>query len=273
VPKRAFEDFNTEFEALKSGYMSFVQDLVINYDTYKREMRTDFIAAAKEAYERPTKLHDVEDQVLCLPRTTKGPDGEDVTVSVEITLDQYINEFLDRIEKCYPNQSTIASKFSMDFVAFQMELPDLTEATIDDVAEENQKIMLLQDAFQKKMRKEMEQYAEKIVKENRDRANKVIQALTTNIQKKTRFTETTFNMILNMIETFISLNIVDDFLLEEALKNFKDKYLVKMNAKQIRQSAPTQLAMLEDLTQINAIIQNASEIQALAEAYKAKINM
>jgi len=273
LPKKIFDDFNTEFEALKSGYVSTVNDLVNNYDTYKREMRTDFIAAAKEAYERLTKLNDIEDQLLCISRTVKGPDGKDTTEMVEVTQDQYINEFLDRIEKCYPKPETIAQKFDMQFVAFQMELPDLTEATIDDVADENTKIRLLQDAFQKKMRIEMENYAEKIVKENRDRANVVIQTLTVNIQAKKRFTETTFNMILNMINTFTSLDIVDDARLGGALTSFKNKYLVNLDAKKIRESTPTQLQMLEDLKQINTIIQDAAEIQALADGYKAKINM
>jgi archaellum component FlaC len=236
-------------------------------------MRTEFISAAKEAYERLTKLNNIEDQILCIPRIEKDANGKDVTVMKEVTQDQYINEFLERIERCYPKVESLSRRFSMDFVAFQMELPDLTEATIDDVAEEHEKINLLQEAFQKKMRKEMESYAENIVRENRDRANDIIQTMTANIKNKKRFTETTYNMVLNMINTFISLNITDDIKLEQALMNFKIKYLDGFSSKQIRESTTMQIDMLKDLTQINTIIQDASEIQALAESYRTKIKM
>jgi hypothetical protein len=273
LPKKIFDEFNNEFETLKNNYYALVNDLTSNYDAYKREMRTEFISAAKEAYERLTKLNGLEDQVLCIPRTVKGPDGKDTTVSVEITTDQYINEFLDRIEKDYPKVEHLAKRFSMDFVAFQMELPDLTEATIDDVAEENTKINLLQDAFQKKMRKEMEAYAENLVKENRDRANTVIQTLTNNLKKKSRFTETTYNMILNMINSFKMMNIVQDNNLEASLETFKVKYLDGNTSKQIRESDKIQANMLQDLIALNTIIQDAAEIQALAESYKAKIKL
>ena len=273
IPKKIFDEFNTEFETLKNNYMALVSDLVTNYDSYKRQMRTEFISAAKEAYERLTKLNNIEDQILCIPRIEKDANGKDVTVMKEVTQDQYINEFLERIERCYPKVESLSRRFSMDFVAFQMELPDLTEATIDDVAEEHEKITLLQEAFQKKMRKEMESYAENIVRENRDRANDVIQTMTANIKNKKRFTETTYNMVLNMINTFISLNITDDIKLEQALMNFKIKYLDGFSSKQIRESTTMQIDMLKDLTQINTIIQDASEIQALAESYRTKIKM
>jgi archaellum component FlaC len=273
IPKKIFDEFNTEFETLKNNYMALVSDLVTNYDSYKRQMRTEFISAAKEAYERLTKLNNIEDQILCIPRIEKDANGKDVTVMKEVTQDQYINEFLERIERCYPKVESLSRRFSMDFVAFQMELPDLTEATIDDVAEEHEKINLLQEAFQKKMRKEMESYAENIVRENRDRANDIIQTMTANIKNKKRFTETTYNMVLNMINTFISLNITDDIKLEQALMNFKIKYLDGFSSKQIRESTTMQIDMLKDLTQINTIIQDASEIQALAESYRTKIKM
>lgn len=273
LPKKTFEEFNNEYEVLKASYDALVNDLITNFDTYKREMRTDFITAAKEAYQRLTKLHGIEDQILCLPRIVKGPDGKDTTVMQEITLDNYINEFLERIEKSYPKVEAIKGRFSMEFVAFQMELPDLIEATIDDVAEENQKINLLQNAFQMKMRKEMESYAEKIVKENRDRVSEIVTAMTEKLSNGKRFTETTYQMILNAINNFKSMNIVNDERLEKALDDFKNKYLVTNDSKTIRENMTIQKNMLSDFILIGTIINDAAEIQALADGYKAKINL
>ena len=230
-----------------------------NYETYKLAMRNEFLTAAKEAYQRITKINGVEMITM--------DDG------TEKTEDQFINEFLERINKVYPKPDTLRAKFSMSYVPFQMELPDLTEATIDDVAEENEKRTLLTQAYEKKMRKSMEAYAEDLVKQNRDRSNEVITKIIDNLKNGKRFDVRTVEMIANMIKDFSTLNIVGDFNLENTLKWFKESYLDKYNAKQIKESDQIKADMLRDITGIQAMINNAEDIQALATSYRTKIKI
>jgi hypothetical protein len=259
LPKKSFDEFNTEFLKLQAEYIGFREDLISNYDRYKREMRTEFVTAAKEAYERITKINGIE--------TILNSDGSDKTIDV------FVNEFLERIEKNYPNPETLRKKFSMEFSAFQMELPDLTEATIDDVAEEKEKITLLNDAYQKKMAKQMIAFAENLVKEPRERTNAVIDRIIDNLKNGKRFDVRTVDMMYTMIKDFTNLNIVGDLNIEATLNWFKETYLDKYSAKQIKASDSIKNDMLRDIQGIKTMLNDANEIQALAEAYRSKINL
>lgn len=259
LPKKSFDEFNTEFLRLQADYNGFREDLINNYERYKREMRTEFITAAKEAYERITKIHGVE--------TLLNSDGSDKSIDV------FVNEFLERIERNYPNPETLRKKFSMEFSAFQMELPDLTEASIDDVAEEKEKITLLNDAYQKKMSKQMSAFAENLVKEPRERTNAIIDRIIDNLRNGKRFDVRTVDMMYSMVKDFASLNIIGDFKLETTLNWFKETYLDKYSAKQIKESDTIKNDMLRDIQGIKTMLNDANEIQALADAYRSKINL
>lgn len=259
LPKKAFEEFDTEFQVLQTNYYACVNDLIDNYDGYKLAMREEFLIAAKEAYQRITKINGIEMITVA--------DGN------QITEDQFINNFLDRIEKVYPKPETLRKKFSMDFSAFQMELPDLTEATIDDVAEENEKVNLLHEAYRKKMAKQMEAYAENLVREPRERANAIVERIIDNLKNGKRFDTRTVDMISNMIKEFKTLNITGDTQIEATLDWFKETYVDKYTAKQIKESDQIKADMLRDIQGVQAMINDASEIQALAQAYRDKISL
>ena len=143
LPKKLAVDFDTQFNAIKAKYDAAAVDLVQNYNTYKMDMRKDFVDAAKEAYERINKIQGVS----------------------TMTEEEFINGFLERISKQYPTSDSIFNRFDMDYAVCQTELPDLTEATIDDVAEEDEKRKMLQDAFQKKYTRSLESLPEKMIKE------------------------------------------------------------------------------------------------------------
>lgn len=265
VPKKAFVDFVEEFEELQRQYDAAVKDLIDHYDTYRIEMRSQFLAAAKTAYNRLSQLHGYDG---LLKKDEKGN-----STGENLTEDEFVNAFLERIEKSYPTIEKLQEKFSMNYVPFQMELPDLSQATIDDVASEKTKIELLQRGYQSKMRKELESYAHKIVEENRARVQKVVDTLTDNIENNRRFTESSRNMVISMIDNFGRLNIAEDTNLEKGLVAFKRKYMDPNPAKKIRESDEIQNNMLIDLKKIQLAVKNTEQINALAQAYKQKINL
>jgi predicted PolB exonuclease-like 3'-5' exonuclease len=251
LPKRLFTEFSDEFDQIKLAWDADVVDLIQNFPTYKRDMQTQFIQAAKEAYERIQKIQGACDK----------------------TEDVFINEFLERIEKQYPAPSTLLEKFDMSFAIYQMEIPDLTEATINDVAEENEKLRLLQDAYQKKFTKALESYAEKMLKDNRDRVTVVLDSLKETLSGKRKYSEKTANFVNNMITDFIKLDIVDDVPLKAALQDFKAKYIDGTTSKMIRNDPKIQKEMLDQLTSITGTIMNAAELRALADSYRQKVKI
>lgn len=251
TPKRVLPKFDEEFQKIKQSWDVLVVDLIQNFLNYKLDMRKDFIAAAKEARERLIKMGAIE-------------------VKAE---DEFVNDFLARIEAEYPEPHTLFSKFDMNYDIYQMELPDLTEATINDVADEDTKVRLIQQAAQAKIRKSMEEYAEKLVKENRSRVHKVIQTLKDNLTKGKKYTTASASAVEEMISNFLTLDIVDDANLKRVLNEFKAKYIDGQTAEKIRESKDLQKAMLDDLIVISNIIMDAAQVKALAESYKQKINV
>lgn len=265
IPKTALVEFNDEFEELKAKYQLELEGLCANYAKYRLEMRTQFIAAAKAAYTRLSQIPGYEG-------LNKKDEKGNYTGEV-ISIDEFVDAFIDRIEACYPDEKTLRSKYGMSYFPFQMELPDLSQATIDDVAQESAKVELIQRGFQAKMAKELKEYAQKIVVENRARAQKVIDNLASNIEQGKRFTNVTMEMVENMIKSFSKLNIAGDTELEERLNAFKAKYLDPHSAKEIHNSDELQANMLVELKSLQELVRNAEDITALAEAYKQKINL
>jgi hypothetical protein len=252
LPKKLLPKFDEEYQKIKQSFDVLVVDLIQNFSTYKMDMRQEFIAAAKEAHERLSKIEGIVDLK---------------------PVDDYVNEFLARIEEDYPEPHTLLSKFNMDYDVYQMEIPDLTEATINDVANENQKIRLIEEAAQHKIRKSMEEYAEKLVRENRNRANEVIQLLRKNLSSGKKYTEGSATAVSNMIENFLALDIVDDAVLKTKLAEFKAKYVDGQTAALIRESKDLQRQMLDDLIVLSNIILDSAQVKALAESYKQKLNI
>lgn len=265
IPKKAFVEFSGEFEEIKKEYLKQVEDLLTNYDKYRLEMRTHFLAAAKTAYKRVSALH--SDEFLAKKDEKGNPTGE------TITEDEFVNSFLDRIEQCYPTKDKIREKYSMDYIPFQMELPDLAQANIDDVAEENTKREILQRGYEIRMKKELQEYATKIVEDNRKRVEDIIRNLKNQLTSTGYFTVKTHGKISRMIDNFRRLNISGDDVIEKALQAFKIKYLNRYSAKEIKNSNEIQTNMIDDIEKLLVALENQERIVALAEAYKQKINL
>ena len=248
LPKKNILEFETKFQAIKDDYAKLVEDLITNWDMYKFAQRSEFIKAAKAAYVRLQAIG-----------------------GFDVPEDKYINDFIERIENLYPIKEEIRSKYQMSHVFWQMELPDLAEASVDDVTEEGQKVKLLQEAYQKKMLKQIDEYAEKLVKDNREATKKDIDDVISLLNNSTKFKMSNYNKILNMISRFQRMDITADKTFETALLTFKSKYLDGKTAKQIENSKAIKTSMIEDLIQLNKLISNTEQIKALAEAYKQQI--
>ena len=245
LPKSNTIEFFDRYKAIEDCYAKLVEDLINNFENYKWAVRADFVEAAKSAHAR-----------LSLRASYTTP------------LDEYINEFIDRIEKKYPKADDIRMKYSMTYDMMQAQLPDLAEASIDDVSEEAQKIRLIQEAYKKKSIKQMEKHAEDTVKYVRDIARDVIKDLVESISQGKKWTEKTMNKIEDAVTRFTKVNVIKDAILEDALLSFKKKYLGGYSSEQIRKSDDIRSEMLKDLTALSEIVENVEQISALTAAYK-----
>jgi hypothetical protein len=103
VPKKRFMDFDTEINEVIKQFDAKADDLSKNYMIYRQDMRSEYVKAAHEAFARATSL----------------------CVGLDVTEDDFVNRFLERIEMSYPKVEDIRKKFHMEYSVFQVALPDL----------------------------------------------------------------------------------------------------------------------------------------------------
>ena len=249
IPKSTMIDFADGMGNLIEKFNAVVEDLISNYDKYKLQMREHYVYAANEAYEKVQ---------------SKGYDK---------TKDEYINEFLSRVDSFYPSAEDIRKRFGMEYHVFQVALPDLSEASYDDIATESQKMRLLEDSYKKSLYRKINEFTENIVKELRAKAETVIRKVRDNIKEEGRVTERTLKMIRRMIQNYESMNIVGDSVLVGQLKEFKTKYLDGVPAVKYRTDKDFRLEIGDALERLLATATDQVAIDTLISNYKQKVQV
>jgi len=251
VPKKMFKDFVDKLENLQQRFMNSVDSLIINYERYKLEVRPEYVKAAHSAFARFSKFNE----------------------DFEEEKNAFINDFLERVAGFYPDVTTIRKRFSMNFVVFQMAMPDLSQAGIEDVVSDTAKADLIKATYQDALYEKVQEYVNNIVGELRTKAATVLKLVQGNIKEGKRISEATLNMIKNMVEDYGKMDIVGDTEFYNRICEFRKKYVDPYDAKQLRGSPVIQKEMLVELTALVDIATSNSEISAVADAYKKKIQL
>jgi hypothetical protein len=250
VPKKTFIKFAEEFEGIKQKYEERVQSLLDNYENYKLEMRTHYVAAAKEAHARMTSIRNIETD-------------ENV----------FVNDFLARVDSFYPPKEKLESKFSIDYMVFQVALPDLTQASYDDLIEEDEKIQMLQMAKQMELQDRIKTFVEDTVSGMREKASKVLGHFESSIKGYKKITKASINAVLNMIDSYIDLDIIGDDEFIAQMVSFKQDHLVHLTDVVLKQRPEHAKFICDELKRLVTMAEDHAAISALSDAYKNKIDL
>jgi hypothetical protein len=251
VPKKMFKKFTEEMEGLQVKFEGYIDDLILNYEKYKLSVRPEYVKAAHSAYERFSKFN------------------KDFTQ----TKDSFINDFLERVSNFYPKVEDLRKKFSMSFVVFQMAMPDLSQASIDDVMSDASKSALIKATYQDALYERVNEYVDNLVKELRGKASTVLTTLNSNIKEGKRISEASLNMVKKMVEDYGRMDIVGDAYFYGMLCEFRNKYINPYSAKQMRDNPNLAKDMLPDLKELVAQANNSLGILAVSDAYRKKIQL
>jgi len=251
VPKKVFMDFVTEINEIIKEFDDKADDFARKYKKYKLEMREWYLKAAHEAYRRQG--------LLC------GGTSE--------SRKKFIETFLDRVDKFYPKVSEIRNRFRMEFVVFQAALPDLTQASYADLAEEGEKIKLMQAAYEKTLQRKVQEFVDNATFEMRNKANEVLTTVMASIKKGTRVSTATLNSIRKMIDEYQRLDIVDDHSFKAVLDDFKVRVLDRYTAKQFRDDSSLRDKMYKDLKAISTMAADEKGIAVIAKHYRERIGL
>lgn len=249
VPKKQFVEFAQEFEEVKKKFNKMVQDLLQNYETYRLKMRKEFTQAAHKAYKRLSNR--------------KG---------CEKDKDKFIRFFLQRIDSHYPTVNEIARKFSMDYVVFQMVLPDISQASYEDVAEEAEKLGLMREAYQEYLKDKVDQFVHDFVAHPRNDLYSHLKSFKESLNQKKRISERYLKSIQQAFDQYEKLDLTGDQHLKDAIEGFKTRCL-SYPAKRFRESEKLQRTVVEELDIILPIISDESVIRRLSEEYRQRVGL
>lgn len=249
VPKKRFVEFATEIEKIIAEYNKLADDFAENYDRYRLQMRQPFVAAAHEAYSRLKAL--------------KGFDKNE---------DAFVNEFLARLDTFYPKSSDIRGRFHMEYNVFQVSLPDLSQASYADLAEEGEKIKLMQEAYNKSLSRKVDSFVDRITKEQREKAQVVLQKFADSLSQGKRIYVTSMDSIKTMIEEYKKMDIVGDAGFLAVLENLKGR-MNNYTAKQLRTDESLRKMVLDDVSGVISSASDQAVIAELARQYRQKINL
>lgn len=251
IPKKRFVEFAETMEPIIKRFNEKADDLAANYTKYRLEMRTEYIAAAKEAFVRATSL----------------------SVGITVTEDEFINQFIERIEKAYPKAEEIRKKFHMGYNVFQVALPDLSQANYEDLIEEGGKVRMMQDAYQKALYNKVNSFVESCTDELRGKATAVLTKFSNSLIGNKQINESSLTAVKIMIDEYEKMDFVGDKTFLERLKAFRIRCLDCFNAKVILTDKVVKNMVQDELRLILQAASDKAAIAELAKRYRAGIGI
>lgn len=251
VPKKTFLDFVTEIDKVIQRFDEKADDLAANYNTYRLDMREEYVSAAHEAYARAASL-------------SKGMD---------VSENDFINNFLERIEKAYPKADEIRKKFHMEYNVFQVALPDISQASYEDLLEEGGKVRMMQDAYQKSLFNKVNSFVDSCTNELRDKATAVLTRFSEALNADKRINEASLTSIKNMIEEYERMDFMGDTTFLNHLKMFRTRCIDTFSAKTILSDKVVKGMVQRELKFILNVATNKSAIDELAKKYREGIGI
>jgi hypothetical protein len=251
VPKKTFVEFVTEIEKVIKQFNAKADDLANNYTTYRMDMRQEYVSAAHEAYARAISL----------------------SVGIDVDENTFVNNFIERIERSYPKADEVRAKFHMEFNVFQVALPDISQASYEDIIEENGKVKMMQDAYQKALTNKVNSFVDSCTSELRDKATAVLTRFSEALASDRKINEASLKSIKNMVEEYERMDFVGDKTFLAQLKAFRIRCIDCFQAKTIVSDKVIKSMIQGELKTILNAATNKLAIEELAKRYRSNIGI
>jgi hypothetical protein len=251
VPRTNLEECTSKLQHLIRCYDDAADKVVSEYDKHRMDMRSEFVTAAHEAYKRRTLLCGGLDQ----------------------TEDDYVNEFLERINKVYPTPQELRRKYHMDFVVFQVQLPDITRATYEDIAQDADKVRLLREAYTESIRQRVNTFSEQVVAQMRGEATEALSHAAKTFKEGKRLTKATLDVVRKMIDRYESMDLAGDEHFKGKLKEFKTRVLDMYKDKDIISDKGLRTNVTTELECLATMAADEASIRGLVDQYRKELSL
>ena len=272
LPKRRAEKVFAELETCQAEYNHLIDDLIENYPKYKEQMLPIYREAAETAY---------------LNQTQTGVQEFSLEIR-EAEKEQFIQNFLTRIEAHYPQAESLRDRFSLTWDVYTISLnveKSAASTLISRAAHEEQSTLsnLTNKAeVEAKRRLDIEDYkaqthariggfVDEVVSALRKQTIQLCDSVTANIKDGMVITGRTFGKIKNFIERFEEMNFVGDKVVEDQLKNFKKEFLDVFETNQVREDPELQEELTRRLRLISQAAAETTDVSEITGEYSRRV--
>ncbi len=254
IPKRKFVKTVNELRTLQNKYKELVNDLVTNYQVYRDRMRPTYRKAAEDAYD-----------------TRFMKNGSAQTELLQDAKEKFVEEFLKRIDACYPDVHSLESKFSIELAVFEVALPKLHESDATDVAQDMTLQSELADEYRRQMQTKITSFVDDAVSVLRQEAIELCRHVSGNITEGKVITTRTVNSLTTFIEKFKDMNFANDRTVEQSLESLRKEIL---DANPVSDFSTNEELKIDLQRRLNLIVEQASattDISSVSGEYRRKI--
>jgi hypothetical protein len=249
VPRTQLQECTDQLDGIISTFNAVADSIVADYDKHRLSMRAEFTQAAHAAFHRR--------MLLC--------------GNMDVGEDEYVNEFLKRIDSVYPSAVDLRRKYHMEYVVFQVELPDLTRATYADIVEDAAKIDLMRRAYEQSIRQRVESFAETVVVNMREGANDVLGRAIKTMKFGKRPTKYTVDMVRKMINRYGGMDLVGDTEFKGRLLDFKARVLDVYKDADIVSDKELRDKVVTELEALQVMASDSAAIRQLVGVYRKEL--
>lgn len=255
IPKRKFVKVIEELKKLQADYKALVTDLMTNYQKYRDEMRPIYLKAAADAYD--TKI------------TKSGSYQTELLQNEEAT---FVEQFMARIEACYPAVQSLELKFAIDLAVFEVALPKLREGTADNVADSLEIQQKVADEYRLQMRTKITSFVDDVVGVLRQETINMCKHISTNIAEGKVIKSTTLQTITTFIDKFQDMNFVGDKSVENSLNSLRKELLDGHTSSDFSANEELKIDLQRRLNLIAEQASSLTDVSSITGQYKRKIN-
>lgn len=251
VPKKKFVEVHKDLNELKATYMALVDKLIENYEAHKLQMVPIYMEAAETAFLK------------------SQPEQKEFSIEgLENEKQEFINNFMKRIQDHYPDAITLREKFDLYWDVFQVSMPEMEEADAQNLeAAELAKI-----EYQKQVQQKMAGFVDDVVTSLRSQATELCSKMAQSLKEGKVIHSKSIQSLKDYIENFKSLNFVGDKVVEEQLDTFKKEFLDIHDAKTINESTDLKEELGRKIHEIVEIAGSVSDISEITGQYKRKVD-
>jgi hypothetical protein len=272
LPKKAAEKVFAELETCRAEYNRLTEDLIANYPKYKEQMRPVYQEAAEKAFlnQAPTGVQEFSLE------------------SRETEKEQFIQNYIARIESHYPAPESFRSRFELAWDVYTISL-DAEKTTSSNLLNRiaNDANRTLADlttqatvAAQRKL--EIEDYkaqtheriggfVDDVVKVLREQTVNLCNSVASNIQNGQIVTGRTYNRLSDFIEKFRDMNFVGDSVVEEQLNTLKKEFLDVFPTDQVREDIELKDELQKRLVAISKRVTDLSDVSEITGQYIRRV--